>query len=77
MTRRKPTERLKRLDNPKTGFARWRAEVGLLQSEAAEALGRGMFAIQAYESGRSKPRLGDRVLMRLIREGWKVEPWPE
>ena len=75
--RRQPSERLKRLDEGKTGFSRWRAHVGLLQDEAAEALGLGLFAIQSYESGRTKPQLGTRALMRLIAEGWKVEPWPE
>ncbi len=78
MKRRAPTERLKRLDNGATSFSRWRAQVGLLQDEAAEALLVSVGIVRDYERGRIKPPKPVRVLMRMLAERQEIPaPWPE
>ena len=74
--RKQPTERLERLENPRTEFARWRATCGLYQKEAAEALGVSEGTVQAYEYGKLVPPYCVRVVMRILAEREKVpNPW--
>jgi DNA-binding XRE family transcriptional regulator len=73
---RQPTERLERLNSPRTEFARWRATCGLLQVDAAGALGISSSTVQAYEYGNLVPSYCVRVVMRILAERQKVpEPW--
>jgi DNA-binding XRE family transcriptional regulator len=67
-----------------TTFAKWRAKVGMTQSEAAEALGVALTTVKQYESGKHlgtgkkmSPPEPVRKLMRAIANGIRVEPWPE
>lgn len=76
--RRQPNERLKRLEQPRTEFSRWRATCGFYQKEAAEALQVSESAVQSYERGTVKPTYAVRVLMRMIADRQKIcDPWPE
>ena len=76
--RRTPTRRLDRLDNPKTEFSRWRALIGLLQKEAADALGVSERAVQAYEVGDNTPSYCTRIVMKMLAEKQETpRPWPK
>jgi transcriptional regulator with XRE-family HTH domain len=75
--RRKPAERLRRLDTG-NNFSRWRARQGLHQDEAAAKLRLSLSQIESYERGRAIPKYATRVLMRIIDENAQIpEPWPE
>lgn len=67
-----------------TSFAKWRAKVGMTQSEAADALGVAVTTVKQYESGkhlgtgkRMSPPEPVRKLMRAIANGIRLEAWPE
>ena len=76
--KRTPTQRLNRLDNPKTEFSRWRALCGLHQDDAAQALGVSERSIQNYEVGEAVPSYCMRVVMKLLAEKQGVpKPWPK
>lgn len=73
-----------RRDMADTSFAKWRAKVGMTQSEAASALGVSLTTVKQYEGGRHlttgkdmSPPEPVRKLMRAIANGIRLEPWPE
>lgn len=67
-----------------TSFARWRAELGLTQRQAAARLQKSRRTIQTYESPDTKtgrpvtPSFAVRILMEMIASGRELpRPWPE
>jgi DNA-binding transcriptional regulator YiaG len=60
----------------RTGFARWRDELGLSKRQAAALLGKTTRAIEDYEAGRYAPTYSVRALMAAIADGYTPRPWP-
>lgn len=57
-------------------FDAWLKFTGLSRSDAASALGVSPHTIDAYVTGRAKPKYATLVLMQLIADGEDPTPWP-